>query len=291
MQSMTGYGRSEVLTEAFHFAVEARSVNHRHLDVAIRYPRLYAPLEARMKQLVGQHFTRGRIDITLTQQTDGGGQRALALDYALARDYYQALQQLQQTLDLPGAIDLGLILGLREILKVEEADTDAEEAWDVIAEGLGNALQALEAMREQEGAFLEADLRQRMQRVATHVEAIRQRAPSVVTEYRERLVQRTQELFQQYTLDPERLHQEVVLLAERTDVAEELTRLDAHLQAFDQMLAATDSVGRKGEFLVQEINREVNTIASKSNDVPIAHLVVDIKSDLEKVREQIQNVE
>ena len=291
MQSMTGYGRSEVHSEAFHFTVEARSVNHRYLDVSIRYPRFYAPLEARMKQLVGQHFTRGRIDITLTQQTNSGGQRALALDYDLARDYYQALPQLQQTLDVPGSIDLGLLLGLREILKVEEADTDAEEAWDVIAEGLGNALQALKAMREQEGTFLETDLRQRMQRVAEHVDAIRQRVPLVVTEYRERLAQRTQELMQQYTLDPERLHQEVVLLAERTDVTEELTRLDAHLQAFDQVLAAADSVGRKGEFLVQEVNREVNTIASKSNDAPIAHLVVDIKSELEKIREQIQNVE
>jgi uncharacterized protein (TIGR00255 family) len=288
---MTGYGRSEVRTESLHFTVEARSVNHRYLDVAIRYPRLYAPLEARMKQLVGQHFTRGRIDITLTQQTNGGGQRALALDYALAREYYQALQQLQQTLDLPGTIDLGLLLGLREILKVEEAEADTEEAWDVIAEGLRNALHALKAMRVQEGAFLAADLRQRMQRVAEHVEGIRRRVPAVVTEYRERLVQRTEELFQQYTLDPERLHQEVVLLAERTDVTEELTRLDAHLQAFEQVLAASDSIGRKGEFLVQEMHREVNTIASKSNDAPIAHLVVDIKSELEKIREQIQNVE
>ena len=146
-------------------------------------------------------------------------------------------------------------------------------------------------MRLQEGAFLEQDLRQRLETIGAIVEAIRQRVPQVVTQYRERLEQRVQEVFEQYALDPDRLHQETILLAERTDVAEELTRLEAHLQAFDRLLSAPEVIGRKSEFLVQEINREVNTIASKSNDAIISQQVIDVKSEIERIREQVQNIE
>lgn len=291
MQSMTGYGRSEVHNGHLSFSVEARSVNHRYLDVVVRYPRLYAPLEARMKQLVGTYFARGRIDITIVQQSNGDSGRALSLDHTLAQQYYQALQQLQEALHLPGTIDLGLILSLREILRVNEADEDAENAWVCLAQGLEDALQALKHMRLQEGAVLGDDLQERMQIIARHVDAIRQQVPLVVTAYRQRLEQRVQELFQQFALDPDRVNQEAILLAERTDVTEELTRLESHMQAFTRLLSASEAIGRKGEFLVQEINREVNTIASKSNDAMISQYVVEIKSELERIREQIQNVE
>lgn len=291
MQSMTGYGRSEVHDAQLTLTVEARSVNHRYLDIALRYPRLYAPLEARMKQRVSAHFTRGRIDITLVPQESPEGRRALSLDHVLAQQYYDALQRLQASLGLPGVIDVSLIASLRDVFKVEEPSEDVESAWDLIAQGLDAALQALQSMRRQEGEALGRDFHLRLQAMAQQIQAIRQRVPQVVVEYRQRLEQRVKELFDQFEIDPNRLAQEAILFAERADITEELTRLEAHLQAFTRLLASSEAVGRKIEFLVQEMHREVNTIGSKSNDTAIAHSVVDLKSELERIREQIQNIE
>src|SRR5262247_2502665 len=189
MQSMTGYGRSEVHDAQLALTVEARSVNHRYLDIALRYPRLYAPLEARMKQRVSAHFTRGRIDITLVQQESPEGRRALSLDHVLAQQYYDALQRLQESLHLPGVIDVNLIAGLRDVFKVEEPAEDIESAWDLIAQGLDAALQALKRMRQQEGEALGRDFHLRLQTMAQQIQAIRHRVPQVVVEYRQRLEQ------------------------------------------------------------------------------------------------------
>jgi uncharacterized protein (TIGR00255 family) len=291
MQSMTGYGRSEVRRAHLALTVEARSVNHRYLDIALRYPRLYAPLEARMKQRVGAYFTRGRIDLTLLFQESVTTGRTLALDHALAQQYYDALQRLQASLGLPGTIDLSMITSLRDVFKVEEASADVENDWDLIAEGLDAALQALHTMRQQEGEALSQDFHLRLQAMAQQIQAIRQRVPLVVVEYRQRLEQRVKELFAQFDLDPNRVAQEAILFAERADITEELTRLEAHMQACTRLLASSEAVGRKIEFLVQEMHREVNTIGSKSNDTTIAHSVVELKSELERMREQIQNIE
>jgi len=291
MQSMTGYGRSEVRHAHFALTVEARSVNHRYLDIALRYPRLYAPLEARMKQRVSAYFTRGRIDITLVQQESPEGRRALSLDHTLAQQYYDALQRLQESLGLPGTIDLSLIANLRDVFKVEEASADVESDWDIIAQGLDAALQALQNMRQQEGEALSHDFHLRLQAMAQQLQLIRQRVPQVVVEYRQRLEQRVKELFAQFELDPNRVAQEAILFAERADVTEELTRLEAHIQACTRLLSSSEAVGRKIEFLVQEMHREVNTIGSKSNDTTISHSVVELKSELERMREQIQNIE
>ena len=291
MQSMTGYGRSEVRHAHLALTVEARSVNHRYLDIALRYPRLYAPLEARMKQRVSAYFTRGRIDITLVQQESPEGRRALSLDHTLAQQYYDALQVLQESLGLPGTIDLSLIANLRDVFKVEEASADVESDWDIIAQGLDAALQALQNMRQQEGEALSHDFHLRLQAMAQQLQLIRQRVPQVVVEYRQRLEQRVKELFAQFELDPNRVAQEAILFAERADVTEELTRLEAHIQACTRLLSSSEAVGRKIEFLVQEMHREVNTIGSKSNDTAISHSVVELKSELERMREQIQNIE
>jgi uncharacterized protein (TIGR00255 family) len=290
MESMTGYGRSEVSNTQLQLTVEVRSVNHRYLDVSVRCPRLYTPLEARIKQLVGQYFSRGHIDVILAEKYAGTKRRALSLDLELARQYYSALQQMQTALQLPGTIDMGMLLGLRDVLSVEEASTDLEEVWGLIAHGMGEALQALKQMRLQEGEFLARDVQERLRLIASQMTIIRQRVPLVVTEYRQRLEQRLQELFAQFPLDAERISQEAILFAERSDVTEELTRLDAHLQACARLLSSSEAVGRKIEFLLQEMHREVNTIASKSNDAMISQRVVDMKSELERMREQIQNI-
>jgi uncharacterized protein (TIGR00255 family) len=291
MQSMTGYGRSEVRNAQLALTVEARSVNHRYLDISLRYPRPYAPLEARMKQRVSAHCTRGRIDITLVPQESPEGRRALSLDHVLAQQYYDALQHLQGSLRLPGVIDVSLIASLRDVFKVEEPTENIESAWDIIAQGLDAAMQALKSMRQQEGEALCRDFHLRLQAMAQQIQAIRQRVPQVVVDYRQRLEQRVKELFDQVEIDPNRLAQEAILFAERADITEELTRLEAHMQAFTRLLSSSEAVGRKIEFLVQEMHREVNTIGSKSNDTAIAHSVVELKSELERIREQIQNIE
>jgi len=291
MHSMTGYGRSEVRHAHLALTVEARSVNHRYLDIALRYPRIYAPLEARMKQRVGAYCTRGRIDITLVPQESTDTRRALLLDHTLARQYYDTLQRLQESLGLPGTIDLNLIASLRDVFRVEEASADVENDWDIIAQGLDAALQALQTMRRQEGEVLRRDFAQRLQAMAQQSQSIRQRVPQVVVEYQQRLEQRVKELFAQFELDPNRIAQEAIVFAERSDITEELTRLDAHMQACTRLLSSSEAVGRKIEFLVQEMHREVNTIGSKSNDTVIAHGVVELKSELERMREQSQNIE
>ncbi|MCZ6874572.1 MAG: YicC family protein [bacterium] len=291
IQSMTGYGRAEVSNERLHLTVEVRSVNHRYLDVSLRYPRLYAPLESRLKRLVSNHFARGRIEIKFVEQRNDEGHWDLSLDYALAQQYYHAVQVLQERLDMPGAISFSTILNLREVVHLEEASEDIEEDWELIAQGLENALQALEQMRLQEGAFLYRDLQTRLQTITRHITTIRQRVPHVVTIYRQRLEQRVQELFQQFELDTDRLSQEAILFAERSDVTEELIRLESHMQAFERLLSAPEAVGRKIEFLVQEMHREVNTLATKSNDADISQHAVEVKSEFERIREQIQNIE
>lgn len=291
MQSMTGYGRAEINHARFHLTIEARSVNHRFLDVSLRYPRPYAPLESRMKRLVSDHFARGRIEVKVVERRNDEGRWDLSFDYALAQQYYQAVRTLQARLSLPGPIELNTILNLREVVNLEEAAEDVEEMWELLAQGLDNALQALKQMRLQEGAFLFRDLQSRSQIIVQHITAIRQRVPHVVTIYRQRLQQRVQELFQQFELDTDRLSQEAILFAERSDVTEELTRLESHVLAFERLLSSPEAVGRKIEFLVQEMHREINTIASKSNDADISQRVVEVKSEFERIREQIQNIE
>ena len=292
MQSMTGYGRSDVHDARLALTIEARSVNHRHLDIAWHYPRAYAPLEARMKQLVSQHFARGRIDIRITPGENGHAPRTVTPDYALAQQYYEALRELQYRLGVPGTVDMSLLMGLRDVLGVSEnVPADVEADWPLIAEGLAAALEALKAMRLQEGAFLCGDLGNRLQAVAQQLDLIRQRLPQVVTDYQQRLEQRVKEWFERVDLDAARLAQEAVLFAERGDITEELTRLEAHLHAMRALLASGEAVGRKVDFLVQEMRREIETIAAKANDLTISHCVVEIKSELERCREQIQNIE
>src|SRR5262249_29537882 len=220
MQSMTGYGRSEVRQAHLALTVEARSVNHRYLDIALRYPRLYAPLEARMKQRVSAYFTRGRIDITLMLQESATTGRALSLDHTLAQQYYEALQRLQESLGLPRTIDLALIARLRDVFKLDESTADVANDWDIIGEGLGAALQALQHMRQQEGEVLSRDFHLRLQAMAQQSQSIRQRVPQVVVEYQQRLEQRVKELFAQVELDPNRVSQEAILFAERSDITE-----------------------------------------------------------------------
>ena len=292
MQSMTGYGYGAARDDRLALTIEARSVNHRYLDIAWHYPRVYAPLEARMKQLVSDHFARGRIDIRITPEDNGYPARTVTPDFGLAQQYYEALRELQYRLGAPGTVDMGMLMGLRDVLKVSErVPADVERDWPLIAGGLSEALGALRAMRLQEGAYLRQDLSARMENVKQQVEQIHRRLPQVVQDYRKRLEQRVKEWFKSVDVDADRLAQEAVVFAERGDITEELTRLQAHLQAMRALLASGDAVGRKVDFLAQEMRRETETIGAKANDLTISHCVVEMKSELERCREQIQNIE
>jgi uncharacterized protein (TIGR00255 family) len=291
-RSMTGFGRGEAPAAGGRVVVEARSVNHRFMEVALRLPPGYASLEPRLRKLVTGRFARGRIDLTTTVQAESGGGRAPAVDWEFATGLRARLEELKSRLGLPGDVDLALLAAQRGVFVAEEAGP--EPTWEPVAAAAGAALDALAAMRTEEGAALAADVRERLDRMLVLVEQVAARAPVVPAEYRERLAARVRALLADaggVGLDPGRLEQEVALLAERADVTEELTRLRSHLGQIAALLRAAEPVGRKLEFLLQEVHREVNTIGSKSTDMTITRTVLELKGELEKLREQAANVE
>ncbi len=298
LQSMTGFGRGETAVPGGRLVVEVRSVNHRFCEVTLRLPPRYAPLEARVRRLVADRIARGRVDLTLMVQAEERALKAPTVDWALAEGLRDRLAELKARLGLPGEVDVALLAAQRGIFGAEEPTP--EPVWEPVADAVEQALAALTAMRAEEGRALQADFEARLGRMAALVEAVAARAPLVPEEYRERLAARIRTLLEDggcvlpggaVQLDPGRLEQEVAFLAERADVTEELTRLRSHLAQIGTLLAADEPVGRKLEFLLQEVHREVNTIGSKSADLAITRAVLDLKAELEKLREQVANIE
>lgn len=289
---MTGFGRGEWKAQSYHYTIEVRSVNHRYLEVKARLPRRLASLEHLVQREVQRRCARGRVDVALSEREVAPRPRTLHVDHALAAEYLRALRGLQAEFDLPGEVSLELLGGFREILGVEEAEEgDAETAWEEVRSALGVALQALEAMRATEGEALARELWARLGEVGGLVAQVRRRAPEVVAAYRERLAQRIVALLEGRALDPGRLEQEVALLADRCDITEECARLESHLDQFRASLGEPGPHGRRLDFLCQEIHREANTLGSKASDAVLAQAVVALKTEVEKLREQVQNVE
>lgn len=288
---MTGYGRAEGRFERRLLVVEIRSVNHRYCNVQMRLPRQCMPLEERLKKRVQASIARGQIDVTVTLDSTGQGARSLRLDRAAAHQHYKILKELRKELSLSGEISLSLMAGFRELITVADEGTEGGEIFPVLVRVLDRAMARLERMRKVEGAAMAKDLRHRLANVEAALERIESREGFVVEAYRKRLSQRVAELSGGIPLDPIRLSQEVALFADRSDISEERVRLRTHLGQFHKFMRSETSVGRHLEFLLQEINREINTIGSKANDVDISHDVVGVKGELEKVREQVQNIE
>jgi uncharacterized protein (TIGR00255 family) len=288
---MTGYGRAEGSSSLGALSVEARSVNHRFCDISLRLSRKLSPLEGRIKDLVKSRFSRGRIELSVRVDSTGGNGYRLEPDLEMARQYVHALRTLKTKLRLKGEIHLDMIAQGKDIIvAVEPADT-AEAHWEEIRQVLDRSLDGLKEMRRQEGESLAADLRKRIQSIKGLLERIKARAPLVLEEYRQRLRQRIETMVQGMELDPLRFNQEVAFFAERSDISEETVRITSHLAQIEQMIDSDEPVGRKLEFLLQEVHREANTISSKANDETISQMVVEVKGQLEKLREQIQNVE
>lgn len=291
MRSMTGYGRGEVDHGGAKFRVELNSVNRKQSDIVINLPREFAELEARIRQAINEKLSRGRTSVVVSHEDGANGSRKLALDTALARSYHDAMRALQKELDAPGEISIGTILQAPGVMRFSETRVDAEQAWHAVEKALASGLTELIKMREREGKHLAKDLQQRLKLIRGRIKEVRALFPDVAKTYREALRERIKKAGLDLALDDERLLKEVALFADRSDVSEELTRLESHFAQFAEQLRKDEPVGRTLEFITQEIFRELNTLGAKANDAAISQRVVLCKAELEKIREQIQNVE
>ncbi|MGB9803017.1 YicC/YloC family endoribonuclease [Desulfofundulus sp.] len=291
LKSMTGFGRGESCGHGKRFTVELKSVNHRFCEVVLRFPRSMVSLEDRARRFIQSRISRGRIDGYFSVEECGERSPVVKVDKALATSYYKAMEELKATLGLTDAVSIQHLINLPGLLVVDEPAEDDDALWPVVSEALEQALGGLMQMRLAEGSQLKADLTRRLKRVEELNEQIKARAPQVVTEYHNRLTQRLQEWLRNVPLDQTRLATEVAIFAERASIAEEVVRLASHIVQFREFLDEGGPVGRKLDFLIQEMNREINTIASKAPDLEISRVVVEVKSELEKMREQVQNIE
>ena len=288
---MTGFGTGEAATAMGRYAVEVRSVNHRFCEIAVRLPRDLAPLEDQVRTVAQSRILRGRVEVAIIREDQGKRPRTVKTDLDLATAYVTALNELKRSLSLSGPLDFSVLLSLPDLIRIEEQKEDLEACWPALADGVGDALARLVAMRESEGARLASDMRQRVERLAQRIGEVAERAPLAVREYHARLGRRVQEIAGGVPVDEGRLATEVAVFADRSDITEEITRFRSHLVQFRETLASDGAVGRTLEFIVQELGRETNTIGSKANDLEITRRVIAIKGELESLREQIQNVE
>lgn len=290
VSSMTGYGQGESVGKFYRFAVEVRSVNHRFSDVHIRLPREFSAWEQPIRKAVLQRVRRGRVDLSLTAEPLEGTRR-LKLNRPLAVAYHQALDQLARELGLVPHIPIAVLAGMPEIFSLESAAPEAGDLWHELAPALEAALAQLITSRRLEGQALAADCLRRIHRMEDLLAAVAAAAPAVAEHYRQRLLERLREWLPEEALDMDRVTAEVVLLAERSAIDEEITRLGSHLQQLRQCLQDAGPVGRRMEFLLQEAHREVQTMGAKGQSTAIAQAVVDMKAELENLREQVQNIE
>ncbi|MFH1136731.1 MAG: YicC/YloC family endoribonuclease [Pseudomonadota bacterium] len=291
IHSMTGFGRAAGKVLDRETSVEVRTVNNRFRDINIRTPKSLATLEETIKKAVSNRLTRGRVDVWLQVDETALKKTRLKLDLDLARSYLDLLTKLKDDLDLAGEVTLAQLTEFRDIIGYDDETVDLEAFQAGLAPILAEALDGLTAMRLTEGRAIAEDFQARLDRMSRWVEEIEARRAVVLVESRTKLVARIKALTEGLELDQGRLAQEAAYLSDRADITEELVRLASHFKQFGALISQGDAVGRRLEFLLQEINREVNTIGSKTGDAAITNLVLDLKTELEKLREQVQNIE
>ncbi len=291
MKSMTGFGSGERETTLGKVGVEIRSVNHRYCDINLKLPRRLNPFEGRIKEMIRAEVARGRVDVFVKLDAKGEGKVQLDVDLALAEQYFRALQTLIEKFGLKGEISLDHLAGAKDLITAREAVEDVEPYWSEIVPVVKQAIQDMDRMKQNEGAVLGRDIGQRLNRISQLIEEVRISFPLTLKVYQDRLKERLRTLLDGTELDPGRLQQEIAYWVERTDITEEMVRLESHLAQFRALLGGAEPVGRKMDFLLQEIHREVNTVSSKANDAETSQKAVEMKSELEKIREQVQNIE
>ena len=291
VKSMTGYGRAREMRNGRDITVEVRSVNNRYLDCTVKMPRAYIFAEDRMKARVQQAISRGKVDVFVTIDASAADAAVVAVNEPLARGYYDALTRLKTMFDLSGDITPEVLAKFPDVLAVTKAEEDVEAIAADICAVLDDALAAYNAMRAVEGEKLAADVAGRITTIEAVVGKVEESSPQTVAAYRQRLEAKMQEVLQSTTIDESRILTEAAIFADKIAVDEETVRLRSHIAQLQAMLVSGEPVGRKLDFLIQEVNRECNTIGSKCNDLTIAQDVVNMKAEVEKIREQVQNME
>lgn len=291
LKSMTGFGRGEGETNLGKITVEARSINHRYCDINIKLPKRLGLFENRIREIVRSQVSRGRVDVILRFDSLGEDKIQLSVDLDLAQQYYRVFQDLKGKLHLKDEITLGLLAGAKDLITAREESVDIEPYWQEVLSVLNQSLQNMDEMKRLEGETLAKDLAQRLELIGKQLRMIKEQFPSRLKAGLARLQDRLRSLLEGTEVDPSRFQQEVAFLAERTDITEEMVRAESHLAQFGALLGGRDPSGRKMDFLLQEIHREMNTVSAKANDAEISQRVVEIKAELEKIREQVQNIE
>lgn len=291
LKSMTGFGRAEGATTLGKVVVESRSVNHRYCDINIKVPKRLGLFENRIKEIVRSQVSRGRIDVSLRLDGVGEERVQLSVDLDLAEQYYRVLRDLKERLQLKDEVTLALLAGAKDLITTREESGDIEPYWQEVLPILKQSFKNMDNMKRLEGESLTKDLQQRLEHITQQLQIIKQQFPSRLKATFTRLHDRLRSLLEGMESDPLRFQQEVGFLAERMDITEEIVRGESHLAQFGTLLGGDEPVGRKMDFLLQEINREINTVSAKANDAEISQNVVEIKSELEKIREQVQNIE
>jgi uncharacterized protein (TIGR00255 family) len=287
---MTGYGRGQAQSGSLSFSVEIKTVNHRYADISVKAPRMVAPLESQVKKQVGALLKRGTIDVYITQNSHAESTVTPVVNEHVAAAYLEALRHLQHVSGADGSISLEFLAAQPDVIKLEDVSFPEQEIEACLQLALADALEAVLNMRAAEGAATVADMEDRIAQLSEGLAQIETQADKVPQEWQRKLTERLARL-QGGDFDPQRVAQEIAIFADRCDISEELVRFRSHLQQFSSLLGHVEPVGRQMDFLVQELNREANTMGSKSNDAALTRLVVGLKSELENIREQVQNIE
>ncbi|MGN0537296.1 MAG: YicC/YloC family endoribonuclease [Acutalibacteraceae bacterium] len=291
IKSMTGYGRFEDVVDGRTVMVEIKSVNHRFFEFSCRTPRSYGFLEEKLKTLLSKTITRGKVDVFVTVDSGQATASQVEINHALASAYVSALREMCKTYNLKDDISATAVSRYDGVLTVHKEPENEEEIWAAVRIGAEKALADFMSMRTAEGEKLRQDVSTRMHTILSLVEKIEERSPCLVEEYKNRMYTRLSEILKDKSIDEQRILTEAAIFADKIAVDEETVRLRSHFAQMEQMLDSSDPVGRKMDFILQEMNREANTIGSKICDATLAHVVVEIKAELEKIREQIQNIE
>jgi uncharacterized protein (TIGR00255 family) len=291
IKSMTGYGKGQGESEEVTLIVEIRSVNHRYSDVTVKSPRSLLPLEGEIKKIVSRRLKRGKIDIFINQEFAATAATIPTLNQPLASAYVEVFEQIRTLFPVDGGISLSFLAAQRDVIVLKEAVPAEDAVRSSLERALEKALDNIEGMRVAEGEATRHDMEARLENVRNMLAQVESRAPQVPQEWQVKIAERLDRLAKDFEWDPQRVAQEIAVFADRCDISEEIIRFKSHLKQFMALFDSAEPVGRQMDFLVQELNREVNTMGSKSNDAELTRIVVSIKSELEKVREQVQNVE
>ena len=291
IRSMTGYGKGENEKAGRKFTVEIKSVNHRYNDISIKLPRFMISMEDKIKKNISKKIFRGKTDVFINFETEAQDDVQVKLNEPLARSYVEKLNELKEMfgLETPNALDL--VAKFPDILSTEKVEEEGDVIWEALEPALNEAVENFIHMRETEGETLKKDILLKNQKIKEITDKIKERAPFVVDEYKEKLNARLAELMDKNVIDEQRIAAEITIYSDRCCIDEELTRMYSHIKQLESILESDGSIGRKLDFLVQEMNREANTTASKSSDITITNAAIELKTEIEKIREQIQNLE